>query len=207
MRNLFFIAITSILFAACAGTNSESPKAVVNAFMEASKKGDIDGLKKYITKQDVSVLELGESFLKVLDSTQKNSMKEKMANDFKEKTKDVKIDIGNEKINGDNATVDVSITKEGKTETQPFTLKKEEGEWKISLMSTGMKASGMTQQQMDEKMDKMKEGVKDMAGMKDSLAKAMEKLKGVNTDSIKKVLEKNGINLDKLKEAAEKSGH
>ncbi|MES2850131.1 MAG: hypothetical protein V4685_13820, partial [Bacteroidota bacterium] len=117
----------------------------------------------------------------------------------------VKIDIGNEKINGDEATVDVTTTKEGKTETLPFALKKENGEWKISLMSTGMRASGMSKSEMDKEMKNMQEGMKDMTGMKDSLAKAMEKLKGIDSDSLNKILDQSTEQLKKLQEAAEKA--
>ncbi len=207
MRKLLLLAVFPVLLISCGSQSSDSPKGVVNAFMDASKKGDIDGLKKYITSQDAAMLTLGESFIKNLDSSQANGMKEKMANEFKEKTKDVKIDIGSEKIEGDNATVDVSVTKDGKKETHPFALKKEEGQWKISLMSTGMKASGMNQQEMDKEIDKVQEGMKDMAGMKDSLTKAMEKLKGINPDSLKKILNQASEQLEKMQEAAEKANH
>ncbi len=158
MRKLFFIAAISIFFAYCSSSSStNTPAGVVNAFMEASKKGDIDALKKYITSQDAALFTLGENFMKNLDSSQTNGMKEKMAEDFKKKTEGVKIDIGNEKINGDEATVDVTTTKEGETETLPFALKKEDGQWKISLMSTGMRASGMTKAEMDKEMKKCAE--------------------------------------------------
>lgn len=205
MRKLFLIAIVSMLFAACTGNSSNSPTAVVNAFIDASKKGDFDGLKKHISQQDVKLLEMGEKAMAMFDSTKKNSLKEKMAEEFKEKTKDVKIEVGNEKINGDNATVDVTSTKDGKAETLPFTLKKEAGEWKISLMSTGMKASGMTPEQASEKMKEATDAMKNMGGMKDSLAKAMEQFKGISQDSLKMIMDKANEELKKLGDAAEKA--
>ncbi len=207
MRKLFFIAAVSVLFSYCSSSpGTGTPKGVVNAFMEASKKGDIESLKKYITSQDAALLSLGESFMKNLDSSQADGMKEKMAEDFKKKTEGVKIDIGNEKINGDEATVDVTMTKEGKPETLPFALKKEDGKWKISLMSTGMRASGMSQAEMDKEIKNVQDGMKDMAGMKDSLAKAIEQLKGINKDSLAKIMNQSTEQLKKLQEAAEKAG-
>lgn len=200
MRKLFLLAAVAVFLVSCGNQSADSPKGVVNAFIEASKKGDIDGLKKYITAQDAKLLELGQSFMNMLDSTKKNELKEKMANEFKEKNKDVKIDIGNEKIEGDNATVEVTTTKDGKSEMHPFALKKEEGQWKISLMSTGMKESGMSQKEMDEKMD-------DVKGMKDSLAKAINQLKGMSPDSLKKIMNQATDQMEKLKEAAEKANH
>jgi len=206
MKKLIFIAAIAFVFAACSSSSStNTPKGVVNAFIEASKKGDIESLKKYITSQDAALLTMGESFMKNLDPSQASGMKDKMAEDFKKKTEGVTIEIGNEKINGEEATVDVTMTKEGKPETMPFALKKESGEWKISLMSTGMRASGMNQAEMDKEMKNMQEGMKDMAGMKDSLAKAMEQLKGINADSLTKILDQSSEQLKKLQEAAEKA--
>lgn len=204
MRKLFLIAILPVFFAACQSDSSSSPKAVVNAFIEASKKGDIDGLKKYITSQDLQFLESVEKAMTMFDSTKKNSIKEKMAEKFKEKAQDIKIDVGNEKIDGNNATVDVTKTKDGKPETIPFALKKENGEWKIALISTGMKASGMTEAEANEKMKEATEAMKNMGGMKDSLAKAMEQLKGINTDSLKMIMNEAKEKIEKMKEAAEK---
>lgn len=201
------IAIFPVLFAACSSSSSSSPTGVVNAFIEASKKGDVDGVKKYITQQDLQLLEPGEKAMAMFDSTKKNSIKEKMAEKFKENTKDAKIDVGNEKIDGDNATVEVTHTNEGKPETIPFALKKENGEWKISLVSTGMKASGMTQEQANEKLKEATDAINNMGNIKDSVAKAMEQLKGINTDSLKMIMNEAKDKLEKMKAASEKTAH
>lgn len=196
-------AIAAILFS-CTNTNpaADSPKGVVNAFIESSRQGDIDGIRKYITEQDAKLLDMGMQFLNMLDSGQQKKMKEEMAEQFKEHTKDVKIDIGNEKIDGDKATVDVSTTREGKTETQPFTLKKENGQWKISLVSTGMKSSGMTEEEMDTQSKKMEN---DLKGAGDSLAKKLQQLRKIDPDSLKKMLNKGMQEAEKLQEAVEKT--
>jgi hypothetical protein len=55
-----------------------------------------------------------------------------MAKEFKEKTSNAKIEIKDEKIDGDNATVNVEFMLDGKRETRPFSLVKEDGLWKIS---------------------------------------------------------------------------
>lgn len=203
MRKFLFIAVVSALLFSCSGSNpdTDTPTGVVNAFIESSRQGDIDGIKKYLTEQDVKLINMGEQFMGMMDSAQKNTMKEKMAQEFKENTKDVNIEVGNEKIDGDKATVDVSSTREGKKQTQPFSLKKENGQWKISLLSTGMKSSGMTQDEMDKKMGKFDEGMK---GMNDSVAKALEQLKKIDPDSLKKLMNQGMKELEKLKEASEK---
>lgn len=204
MRKLLLIVTIASLLFSCSGTNtnSDSPKGIVNAFIEASKQGDIDGIKKYITAQDVKLLEIGQQFIGILDSTQKNKIQEEMAEEFKKGTKDVAINIGSEKIDGDNATVDVSTTKDGKTETHAFALKKENGQWKISLVSTGMRSSGMTQEEMDTKMKNLDDGMK---GMNDSIAKAMEQLKKISPDSLKKLMNQSVEQLKKLKETTDKT--
>ncbi len=204
MRKLLLIVTIASLLFSCSGTNtnSDSPKGIVNAFIEASKQGDIDGIKKYITAQDVKLLEIGQQFIGILDSTQKNKIQEEMAEEFKKGTKDVAINIGSEKIDGDNATVDVSTTKDGKTETHAFALKKESGQWKISLVSTGMRSSGMTQEEMDTKMKNLDDGMK---GMNDSIAKAMEQLKKISPDSLKKLMNQSVEQLKKLKETTDKT--
>ncbi len=204
MRKLLFAAVITASLYSCTspGTRTDTPTGVVNAFIESSKQGDIDGIKKYLTEQDVKLIDMGEQFMGMMDSAQKNTMKEKMAQEFKKNTKDVNIEVGNEKIDGDKATVEVSSTKEGKKTTQPFSLKKENGQWKISLLSTGMKSSGMTQDEMDTKMGKFNEGMK---GMNDSVAKALEQLKKIDPDSLKKLMNQGMKELEKLKEASEKS--
>ena len=204
MRNVFLVAAVTILLASCGAGSSTSPKSVVNAFIEASKKGDVDGIKKMITSQDASLIEMGESLAGSLDSSMKNKIKQEMANDFREKTENRTIDVKDEKIDGDNATVKVVFTEKEKTDTIPFALKKENGAWKISLISTGMKASGMTQEQMDENMKKMKEGLNNMGDMKDSIKNMMKNMKGVNVDSLMKEGSKQ---MEQFKEAAEKAGH
>lgn len=199
MRKLLFTLLMPALLFSCNNnsTNTDTPTGVVNAFIESAKKGDIDGVKKHLTQQDVQLINMGQQMLGMLDSAQTNSMKEKMAEEFKKNTKDADIKVGSEKVDGDNATVEVSTTKDGKKEMQPFALKKENGQWKISLLSTGMKSSGMTQEEMDTKMKKFDNGMKDMS---DSVTKALEQLRKINPDSLKKIMSEGMDQLEKLKE-------
>ena len=62
-----------------------------------------------------------------------------------------KMEIGEAKIDGDKATVNVKETKNG--ESVNFVLKKEEGSWKVAMdMNTmmGMGAEKMKEKGMDE---------------------------------------------------------
>lgn len=187
---IFFLSIIS----SCNNGSSGSPKATVAAFIEASKTGNIDAIKKYITKSDAGLLDLGESFLAKLDPNGAKDMKEKMAKEFKEKTKDAKIEIKDEKIEGDNATVNVAFVYAGRTETRPFSLVKEEGLWKISLISTGMKNAGSNQQDGSDAMKAM-----DIDSLQGAISKGMEEFNKIDTDSLKKVMGDAMKELEKLK--------
>jgi hypothetical protein len=210
MKRIFFTIVIATLFAACNTGASDTPKGVVNAFFEAAKKGDIEGIKKYITSSDLSMLEMGQRMMSSFDSSKKGDVFKQLSEEFSKQTKDVKFDLGNEKIDGDNATVDVTVTENGKApETHPFTLKKESGQWKISLSSTGMKESGMSQQEIDGNMQKIHDEMKKLntEGIKDTIQKAMEELKKINPDSLKKLMKEGDKQLQELKKIAEQAGH
>ena len=193
-RILTFVSLIIILYS-CNSTQSGSPKKTVEAFIEASKEGNIAEIKKYITKSDAGMLAIGESFLAKLDSNAGKRMMDKMSKEFKDKTKDAKIEIMDEIIDGDNATVNVQFINDGKTETRPFSLVKEDGRWKISLLSTGMKNSGTNEQDMQEVMKTV-----NMDSLQGSISKGMEEFNKMNKDSLKKAIEKGMKDMEKLKE-------
>lgn len=214
MKKLFACISLVMLLYSCNTGGSGSPKGTVEAFIAAAKTGNMAEVKKYITKSDVSLLEMAENMMTQFNPSQAAEMKEKMSKEFKEKTKDAKIDVKDEKIDGDKATVNVAFVNDGKTEEHPFSLVKEDGVWKISLTSTGMGNSGATDKDIDAmknmNMDSLKgaisQGMKELSNMnKDSLKKAMEELKKINTDSLRKVMEEGMKELDKLKENPNKN--
>jgi len=212
-RMLACLSLMIALFS-CSSISPDSPRKTVVSFIEAAKTGDLAEIKKYISKSDASLMDIGQSFLSKLDPEGGKNMMDKMSKEFKEKTKDAKIEIKDEKIDGDNATVNVEFMNEGKTETRPFSLVKEEGLWKISLMSTGMKNSGGNQQDMEDAMrsiniDSLKgalnEGMKEFNKVdKDSLNKMMQEgmkeFNKISKDSLKKVMNEGMKELNKLKD-------
>lgn len=212
-RMLACLSLMIALFS-CSSISPDSPRKTVVSFIEAAKTGDLAEIKKYISKSDASLMDIGQSFLSKLDPEGGKNMMDKMSKEFKEKTKDAKIEIKDEKIDGDNATVNVEFMNEGKTETRPFSLVKEEGLWKISLMSTGMKNSGGNQQDMEDAMrsiniDNLKgalnEGMKEFNKVdKDSLNKMMQEgmkeFNKISKDSLKKVMDEGMKELNKLKD-------
>lgn len=192
------ICIIAVLYS-CNNAGSNSPKGAVTAFIEASKKGDIAELKKYITKSDVSMLEMGENMMAQFNPKGMQEMKDKMAKEFKEKTGDAKIEIKDEKIDGNNATVNVTFDVNGKTENRPFSLVKEEGVWKVSLISTGMKNADSNEQDAAEAMKSV-----NMDSLKSAISQGMEEMNKMNKDSFKNAMQEAMKEIEKLKDSAKK---
>lgn len=179
MKYIFSFLTVAILIVGCKN-DTGSPKGTVAAFIEAMKKGDIEAVKKLVTKNDASIFAMAESVAKSFGKTDEI---EKMKKEFIEKSKDVSFAIKDEKIDGDKATVNVDITQDSKTTTQPFQLIKEDGSWKLSFSSTRFNMGGANRDMNDVDIN-----------MGDSIKKAMEHFKDMNLDSLK----------DKMKEAGDK---
>ena len=151
----------------------------------AMKNGQIDDFKKFITKNDAAMIEEGMRLANSIDSNLVKKAKETMADEFKEKVKNVSYKLKNEKIDGDNATVDAEVTENGKTETHAFNLVKEDGAWKIALSKSG-----------DGMFNSMKG---DRGPGEPDLKEAMEKLNKMDKDTLKMLMEKASQVLDSIK--------
>ena len=176
---ILLLAVIGVL-ASCKTSDSSSPTVAVDGMFTAMKNGNIDEMKKYITKSDVAMLEAGESLMNSIDPDAIKKMKEKMVAGMKEKVKDISYTLKNEKINGDNATVDVVVTdngkaENGKTESHTLDLVKEDGAWKIALSKAG-----------DGMFNSMKG---DLGSGKKDLEHGIEKLKSMPPDSLKRLLD------------------
>lgn len=131
------------------------------------------------------MIEEGMRLANSIDSGIVKKATEAMAEEFKEKVKNVSYKLRNEKVNGDNATVDAEVTENGKTETHAFTLVKEDGAWKIALSKSG---------------DGMFNSMKGNRGPGEpDLKEAMEKLNQMDKDSLKMLMEKANQFFDTLK--------
>jgi len=176
MKKIFFALCLIAGFAACNSKDQGgSPTAAIDAMFNAMKNGNMDDIKKFITKQDVAFLESAEKLMNSIDPEAIKKMKEKMGTEFKEKVKDVKYVLKNEKVDGDKATVDAEVTENGKTDTHTFKLLKEDGAWKISLTNSG---GGMFNSMKGD----MGPGGKD-------LEEGLEQLKNMNPDSLKMLMD------------------
>jgi hypothetical protein len=104
--------------------SGSTPTATFKAFYEASKKKDVAGMKKSLSK---GTLDMFDKLAKEQNKTTDEMLKEVDKDDKSEKMPETR----NEKITGDNATLEVKNDKTNKWDTLPFV--KENGEWKIAL--------------------------------------------------------------------------
>ncbi|MBK7377348.1 MAG: DUF4878 domain-containing protein [Ferruginibacter sp.] len=189
MKKIIFILAIATSLAACnsndAGPSTSSPTATIDGMFNAMKNGQIDDFKKFITKNDAAMIEEGMRLANSIDSNLVKKAKETMADEFKEKVKNVSYKLKNEKIDGDNATVDAEVTENGKTETHAFNLVKEDGAWKIALSKSG-----------DGMFNSMKG---DRGPGEPDLKEAMEKLNKMDKDTLKMLMEKASQVLDSIK--------
>ncbi|MBS1496336.1 MAG: DUF4878 domain-containing protein [Bacteroidetes bacterium] len=170
------IICTAVLFG-CKNMGGGDPKTVLVEFMDALAKKDIASARKLATAESKSMLDLIEMGMK---SNESKDM---------DKYDKSKLEIGDAKIDGDKATVPVK--EKGTDETTNFTLKKENGDWKVAFDKTSMMQMGMEKMNQHGGLDSLKEG--------------MDKLKDVNMDSLKDNMQK-GLNaLDSLKKEMNKN--
>ena len=191
MKKIIVLLCIAVGFAACNGKNDQgSPTAAIDAMFTAMKNGNMDDIKKFVTKKDAAFLESAEKFVTSVDPEAIQKMKTKMGDQFKEKVKNVKYTLKNEKIDGDKATVDAEVIEEGKTETHTFNLVKEEGAWKIALLNSGDGMFNSMKGNMGPDSKDMEEG--------------LERLKNMNPDSLKMMMKKGLQALDSLRDKMEK---
>lgn len=192
MKKIIVMLCLAAGFAACNGKTDQasSPTASIDAMFTAMKNGNMDDIKKFITKNDIAMIESAEKLMNSIDSGAIQKMKSKMGDEFKAKVKDVKYTLKNEKIDGDKATVDAEVTEEGKVNTHTFNLVKEDGDWKISLMNSG--GNGM--------FNSMKGN---MGPDNNDMQKGLEKLQKMDPDSLKMLMNKGMQALDSLSKKME----
>ena len=191
MKKIFLAFSIMVAIASCSSKGDQSsPSGTLDAMFTAMKNGNMDDIKKFITKQDIAFMESAEKLITSVDPDAVAKMKAKMGDEFKAKVKDVKYTLKNEKVDGDKATVDAEITENGKTNSHTFNLVKEAGAWKISLINSG-----------DGMFNSMKG---DMGPDSKDLEKGLEKLKNMDPDSLKALMQKGLQAMDSMKKVMEK---
>lgn len=169
---------STLYITSCNNTGGGDPKAVLTSFFDAMAKKDITEARKLATADSKSMFDLMEMGMKM-----KDSMNDQSLDQF---DKD-KMEMGEAKIEGDKATVNVKEKKSG--ESVNFILKKEGGAWKVAMDMSTLMSIGM---------DKMKEKGMNEEGA-DQLKEQMEKFKNMSADSLKMMMEKGMQALDTMK--------
>ena len=175
------------------GMSNASPKEVLVAFFEKLSKKDIEGATKLATKDSKATMDMMKKGL---------DMAEKMKDQIKDKedpTEEFKnMEVGEAKINGDNATVAVRNKK--KEEEVEFPLKKEDGAWKVDFSMATLMKMGMDQKNKHNAMD----GEDSMKGMEGVDSASIQEALKVMDSALKKVdpkkLEETMKALEKLKQ-------
>ncbi len=158
------LSVATILAFGVIGCNSSSsdPKGVLMSFIDALSKKDIEGAKKYATKDSEAMLGMIQMGMSMAPKDVKDSTYDKNSMEF-----------GEAKIEGDKATVPVKNKKNG--ETTNYTLKKEGGAWKVAFDK-----ATMTQMGTDKMKDMNSNGMDKMNDVMDSTSKMLENMNRMN---------------------------
>jgi hypothetical protein len=123
------VAAIALTIAACKKGAGSSPTATFKAFYEASKKKDIAAAKQMFSKRTLELFEIQAK-------AQNKSVDEILKAGVEQKPVPYKIpELRNEKIDGDEATLEIRDDQNDKWDTLPFV--KEDGQWKIALDKLG----------------------------------------------------------------------
>ena len=129
MKHAKLIVIAAVLVALAGCKFGSSPTATFKAFWDAQKKKDVAGMKKTLSKGSMAMMEKGA---KEQNKTVDQAITEGFNNPPSKSDK--MPEIRNEKIDGNNATLEAQDEETKKWETVYFV--KEDGEWKIALDKT-----------------------------------------------------------------------
>ena len=166
---MLLLIVACVAQISCKNTTSGDPKQTLTSFFEAMQKKDMAAARKLATADSKAILDMWE---KQMNTTMSES----------EKYDKSKVEIGEAKIDGNNATVAVKEKTSG--ESVNFPLQKEDGDWKVSFNMGSLMRMGV--EKMQEK------GI----NLSDSLGNVMEQLKGINLDSLQKEMKKGGKDWD-----------
>jgi hypothetical protein len=115
----------ALAIGACKKGAGSSPTATFRAFYEASKKKDVASAKQMFSKHTLELFEIQAKMQnKSVDEMLKAGVEQKPVPDKMP-------EMRNEKINGDEATLEIRDDQNDKWDTLPFV--KEDGQWKIAL--------------------------------------------------------------------------
>ena len=151
------LLILGVLFMAVSCSNSNSPEAVAEKFLNHMANANFAEAKKLCDQETASII----------------GMLESMGGDVDTEGTNEKIEIISSEINGDTAVVTyTSSLEEGEKSVD---LKKIEGEWKVSFDKENQaKEEGMDE--FDESMDQWEESMDEMEETMDSVQMEVEEV-------------------------------
>ncbi|HEY8689145.1 MAG TPA: hypothetical protein VIM07_07915 [Chitinophagaceae bacterium] len=165
MKKIILSAIILLAFGVigCNSSNGSDPKGVLMSFFEALGKKDIEGAKKFATKDSEAMLGMIQMGMSMASDSTKDKMYDKNNMEF-----------GEAKIDGDKATVPVKEKKSGETTT--YTLKKEGGAWKVAFDKATMTQMGTDKMKNmnNNNMDKMNNGMDSASKMLQNMNKNLQ---------------------------------
>ncbi len=129
MKNLKPICALALVVFAIAACNlsSSSPTKTFKAFFDAQKKKDVEAMKKTLSKSSIAMIEKSAK-------EQNKTVDKALTEGFETSKTDKMPETRNEKIDGDNATLEVQNDETKKWDKVYFV--KEDSEWKIALDKT-----------------------------------------------------------------------
>lgn len=172
---LFLIPIIMLATAGCKSTTG-NPQDVLNHFLDALNRKDIQDAKKYTTKDSEGMLGMIEMGMKNVQDSSKNEIYDKK-----------NMEMSSPVIDGDKATIHVKDKQSG--EGSDFVLKKESGDWKVAFDKSTL--MNMAQDKMKEKGfdQKLPDGLKNGDMSMDSLQKAIKEIPKEDMDRAKKMMD------------------
>jgi hypothetical protein len=132
MKKLAFaIIILAIVWTSCKSSSEASPMDLMTKLIELGKKGDLEGSINEMCIADATTTKaFMEKYIKDNGLDRKEYLKQQSADFKKTFEKDIK-EYKNEKINGNEATIDVVNKETGEINILKFV--KENGSWKICV--------------------------------------------------------------------------
>ena len=175
MKKIFLsVFATAFLLLTGCKSNDGDPKLVLTKFFEAVSSKNIEEAKKYVTKDSegmMGMMQMGMQSAGESSNDMLNYGKENMQ-------------LGSATVDGDKATVPVTDKKSG--ETTDFTLRKEDGSWKVAFDKSTL---------MEMAQKKMKEhgGMGNMKNRLDSMTpeerEHLDSLRGAVMDHAKEMID------------------
>ena len=196
MKKIITAICLLLCFAACKQEPTNPPTVVMEDMFTAMKTGNIEAMKKSITKADVAMLEAAEKFMTSIDPEGIQKIKTRMTEELKDKAQQIEYSLKNEKIDGDRATVEAEIIIKDTAEVsgkkitkQTFELVKEDNAWKIAITKPGNEMFNSMKGNMGKRDGDLKDG--------------LEKLQKMDPDSLKMMIKTGLQALDSMQKKKE----